>query len=201
MSRDTVLASVRAAVLPEQDLPDLANIGHHYKDPVQQFISTAEAVGASLRCVDTRDEISDAVRAFLPDVKSILSHVPEVACRHFTRDADRDPHAYSDLDLIVVEGLIPVAENAAIWVPDSQYDDHAAMVLTQHQVIIVRASDLVDHMHQAYARVSAGEVPRFGFFLSGPTKTADIEQSLVLGAQGTRSLHIILIRDESTSTT
>jgi L-lactate dehydrogenase complex protein LldG len=200
MSRETILASIRAALPPGQALPELDNFGLHYDDPIQQFITTAEAVGASLESVDNRGEIAAAVQAFLPEANTILSHVPEVPCKNFTRDADRDPHAYSDLDLIVVEGLIPVAENAAIWVPDSQYDDHAAMLLTQHQVIIVRASDLVDHMHQAYAKVAAAEVPRFGFFLSGPTKTADIEQSLVLGAQGTRSLLIIMIRDESTST-
>ncbi|MFT5122355.1 MAG: L-lactate dehydrogenase complex protein LldG [Kiritimatiellia bacterium] len=197
MSRDKILAAVRAALPPAQELPDLLDFGVHYDDPISQFITIAEAIAATVKSVPSRSEIAGVVGDFLPEAQSVLSQVPEVATRQFERDVNQAPHAYRDLDLIIVDGVIPVAENAAIWVPDTQYDNHAAMVLTQHQVIVVHASTMVHNMHQAYAQVAAGDVPRFGFFLSGPTKTADIEQSLVIGAQGTRSVLIILVRDES----
>jgi L-lactate dehydrogenase complex protein LldG len=59
-------------------------------------------------------------------------------------------------------------------------------------VIVLAASQIVHNMHQAYERIEFTE-PRFCVFVSGPSKTADIEQSLVIGAHGARSLTVFLI--------
>jgi L-lactate dehydrogenase complex protein LldG len=65
-------------------------------------------------------------------------------------------------------------------------------VITEHLVLVVDAASLVHDMHRAYARL--GERPvGYGLFISGPSKTADIEQSLVIGAQGARSCTVVLV--------
>ncbi|RMF38130.1 MAG: hypothetical protein D6753_16315, partial [Planctomycetota bacterium] len=64
--------------------------------------------------------------------------------------------------------------------------------ITQYLVLVVPKDQIVHNMHQAYARIDAPR-PGFGLFLSGPSKTADIEQSLVIGAHGCRQLQVFLV--------
>jgi L-lactate dehydrogenase complex protein LldG len=63
--------------------------------------------------------------------------------------------------------------------------------ICQHLVICIRATDLVPNMHEAYDRIR--EMEGYGLFLAGPSKTADIEQSLVIGAHGARSLVVYVV--------
>jgi L-lactate dehydrogenase complex protein LldG len=68
----------------------------------------------------------------------------------------------------------------------------AIYFIVQHLALVLPADQLVDNMHQAYDRATVGS-SSLGLFLSGPSKTADIEQSLVIGAHGPRSLSVVLV--------
>lgn len=103
-------------------------------------------------------------------------------------------HDLAPLDLCVLEAGFTVVENGASWHVPSSSLERAAALLAEHLVILSPRSALVPSLHDAYARIALRETG-FGWFLSGPSKTADIEQALVLGAHGPRTMHLVLLDD------
>lgn len=111
-----------------------------------------------------------------------------------------DPHDLVEIELAVVPGRFAVAENGAVWVSGAELRQRALLFTCEHLALVVPGGDVVANMHEAYHRLSLGPqgtggsaAPPFGVFIAGPSKTADIEQALVLGAHGPRSLVVFLV--------
>jgi L-lactate dehydrogenase complex protein LldG len=123
----------------------------------------------------------------------VASLVPGVGSPSVDLDAIDDPHGLEGIDVAILPGEIAVAENGAVWIDGARLGPNRAIfVLPQHLVVVVPAAGLVHDMHQAYERLRF-DPPGFGLFLAGPSKTADIEQSLVIGAHGARSANVFLV--------
>ncbi len=191
-SRQAMLDRIRSRSLPPAELPSVDETRLiRYDDLVQTFCDSAELVGAAVhRCANVQE-----VSQWLQSNDSFR----ESPCTASTVDGvsgNFDPASISSgLDLaslqwMVIRGRWGVAENGAIWVPADEVHDRAQVFITQHLAIVLSAEDLVPHMHAAYQRI--GRFEGYGVFVSGPSKTADIEQSLVLGAHGCRTLNIFL---------
>jgi L-lactate dehydrogenase complex protein LldG len=127
------------------------------------------------------------------EAKQRVSLVPGVGESTVELALLNDPHALSGLDLVVLQAELGVAENGACWIEGASLPFHALVVIPQHVVVVVAAGSLVNDLHAAYARLDLARRPRWGLFLAGPSKTADIEQSLVIGAHGARSSVTLLV--------
>lgn len=106
-----------------------------------------------------------------------------------------DAHDLASVDLAIIEGKMGVAENGAIWLDESCFGGHRVLpFITQHLIIVLKKENIVSNMHKAYKKIQSDLLNiGFGLFLAGPSKTADIEQSLVIGAHGARSLSVYLV--------
>jgi L-lactate dehydrogenase complex protein LldG len=188
-ARDELLAALRAVSMESPPLPPLPGFGVTYADKVAQFSTAIEAVGG--RAV--RGEIAATLRTLpaFTSARRICALLDGVPGANVSLETVADPHALEDLDVTVAPGALGVAENGAIWIPGATARHPAALFLCQHLVLVLRADAIVDNMHDAYGRIAAAAHP-YGVFISGPSKTADIEQSLVIGAHGPRSATIIL---------
>ena len=106
-----------------------------------------------------------------------------------------DQHELDSVDLLICRGTLGVAENGAVWLTESQMGHRAAPFLTEYLVLILNEDQIVATMHDAYERIGIAE-EGFGLFIAGPSKTADIEQSLVIGAHGPRRHTVLIVRQE-----
>ncbi len=197
-SKDSILAAIRRHQVPAAPLPELDGPWITYDDPLAAFTASVEAVGGQVARVGNRDELAERLQV-LPAwnaAQTICNTVPGVDLGNFDLDACADPHQLEHIDLAVVEGQFAVAENGAVWVTDEHLRHRVVLFIAQHLALVTPADQVVDNLHQAYQRLAWGE-RGFGVLISGPSKTADIEQSLVIGAHGARSLTVFLLDDAS----
>jgi L-lactate dehydrogenase complex protein LldG len=193
-ARQDILNAIRACRLELTELPSLDQSWIVYDDPQKQFAETLTAVGGHCVFAATAEEINHRLAEIVPwqTAKKRLVLAPGVAGGNLDLAAIDDPHQLQGLDFVILPGEFAVAENAAIWITDAELKHRVAPFLTQHLALVVRAGDILHNLHQAYLRISFS-TPQFGVFISGPSKTADIEQSLVIGAHGPRSLTVFVV--------
>lgn len=189
-AREAIFERLRAARIPPVALPDLEGDWIRYPDPAEQLeAAVARAAG---RVVSARAaEDVPRVIAELEVVRaatvccSLLPHVSGAAL-------PTEASGYRHVDVLVLGAELGVAENGAVWVDGARLPARAGLFLAEHLVIVLSRRDIVDNMHVAYERLGARlDQASYGCFMSGPSKTADIEQALVVGAHGPRSLTLV----------
>ncbi|QGY47789.1 L-lactate dehydrogenase [Maribellus comscasis] len=95
------------------------------------------------------------------------------------------------IENVLINGLFGVSENGAIWIDDSCIPNRLIPFISERLIIKLNKNDIISNMYLAYKKIKQKDCG-FGVFVSGPSKTADIEQSLVYGAHGAIHLHMIL---------
>jgi len=189
-----ILAAIRAHAPAPAPLPNHAGPWLEFDDPLTRFMAALEVIGARAHRVANLAAIDPIVASIpeLAEAKKIVSCVPGVGRANVELDAIDDPHALADVDLAILPGEFGVAENGAIWVSSRGLRQRAVFFITQRLALVLPAAEIVSNMHQAYARAPIGQSD-WGAFLAGPSKTADIEQALVVGAHGPRSLDVFCV--------
>ncbi len=194
-ARDEILGALRRNARPGPDHPALDGVAASFPDLPARLAEAVAAVGGTLVRVPDLAAADAALRA-LPahaQARRIASLVPGVGAATVDAAAVQDPHALADLDLVVLKAALAVAENGACWIEGPSLPHHALAVIPEHVAVVVEAGRIVPDLAAAYAALDLPGRPRWGLFLAGPSKTADIEQSLVIGAHGARSATVILV--------
>jgi len=203
-SKEDILKKYKANIREQFDMPDLSDIrAITYPDPLLQFMNMTKSVGGNAIEVEEGRDVNELIRELYPDAKEIASNLPEITIA--TRNPDEVGRArdLNGTDVGIIRGSFGVAENACVWIPQ-QMKEKAVCFISEHLVILLKKSEIVNNMHEAYARLSAetnSQEPMaksfndygYGTFISGPSKTADIAQVLVMGAQAARSATVLLL--------
>lgn len=191
-SRDLILESIRKNnVVTDTELPTYQSFGIRYDDPYEKFSTMIQSVGGKALFIK-KEELDKTILELYPDEKQIASNVEELTIANFNQEEQNDPHLLKNIDLAVVKGEFAVAENGAVWLNDAQNRHRSLYFIAQNIVIVVPKEAMVNNMHEAYEQVNFDD-SRYGVFVSGPSKTADIEQSLVIGAHGPKSGYVIFV--------
>ena len=193
-SKEDILKKYKANVREKFDMPDLSDIkAITYPEPLVQFVKMTEMVGGQVIEVDPGRDSNVLIRELCPDAKEIASNLPEITIATRNPDTVGRARDLNGTDVGVIRGKFGVAENACIWIPQTM-KEKAVCFISENLIILLPKSQIVNNMHEAYKRIEFDkEYDGYGTFISGPSKTADIAQVLVMGAQAARSATIFLL--------
>jgi len=193
-ARDTIFARLESACPPATAQPEPMTPPPEPTDPIGTLRDRVEEAGGVFQPASRTDWPN---QIDWPQELSTMNHVYSAHPALEARGVGRTATVYHDLaclDLCVLRADFAVVENGAVWHVPSNTRERSAALLAQHLVVVVDETELVPTLHQAYGRIDLAKTA-FGWFLCGPSKTADIEQSLVLGAHGPRTMSLVVTHD------
>ena len=191
-SKEDILKKYRSNIREQFDMPDLSDIqAVTYPNPLLQFINMTKSVGGNAIEVEEWCDINKLIRELFPDAVEIASNLPGITIATRNPDIVDDASDLNGTDVGIIRGEFGVAENGCVWIPQ-QMKEKAVCFISENLIILLKKSEIVSNMHEAYRRIEFNDYD-YGTFISGPSKTADIAQVLVMGAQAARSATVLLI--------
>lgn len=191
-SRDQILAALKKNQPAPVELPVLNFAGNASIDLKEQFTKTLTGIGGLVIEVSDWKDIVEHLKSKFPEPDRIVNRVADLNFEFEILNKNANPHDFSNVTVAIMKGEFGVAENGAIWLTDKNMGDQALPYICEHLVLIINKNSIVPTLHEAYEKIGSSSY-NLGTFLAGPSKTADIEQSLVLGAHGSKSMIAFLI--------
>jgi L-lactate dehydrogenase complex protein LldG len=193
----TTKEKMLAAVLQNQPeaspLPDMAVFKGEEQDVVQKYMQLFTEIGGIATLVDDFAEVQARISDRFDGSKRTLTTLPQLSEVAELHSATADPHTFEDVELAIIQAHLAVAENGAVWLTEEVMGHRILPYICQHLAVVVKADSIVPTLHEAYGIIGAGQYG-FGGFIGGPSKTADIEQSLVMGAHGPITMMVFVMR-------
>jgi L-lactate dehydrogenase complex protein LldG len=190
-SRNDFIAKIRAAQPAGRPRPEVPLFDTPPGERLERFRTALAAMGGTV----IEATSLDAVRALLVERFSadavIASAVPGIDGNR-PLSPDTLPVSMQDVDVGIVRGRFGVAETGSVWFSEDEYIVNSIGYLVQHLIVLLDPATIVDGLQNAYRRDDFKSA-RYAVLVTGPSATADIEGVLIRGAQGVRSLTVVLL--------
>ena len=190
MNKEELLGKLRRNTIHQFDMPETSIDGIKYENTIEQFIEMSHKVGSEVIEAKAGEDLNELIRKAYPEAQVLASNVKGIKV-DLNPDMVSEAQDLNGTDVGIVEGDIAVAENGCVWVPQTM-KERVVCFVSENLVILVHRDKIVNNMHEAYRRIHMTEYG-YGCFISGPSKTADIEQALVMGAQAARGVTVIIV--------
>jgi len=196
MSREQILSAILNNQPQSTSLPEDLQFDSPAKDVVtEKFSQMINLIGGKVVVIQKVEDINLYISEHFTNTDRIVTPIEELD--YFTPFTGEElPHQFVNTEFAVFKTHFAVAENGAVWITEDRMGHRVLPFITQHLGMLVEEDQIVATMHDAYKKMSNNEYG-FGTFIAGPSKTADIEQSLVLGAHGARSMTIFLLKSSA----
>lgn len=193
-SRDSILGQIRQNKPEAVPLPAVTTFASNFENTEDKFREMLAAIYTEVIVVKNLEELSQKAEELYGKVVNRATTIPALGTwADFSLNVS-DPHELETVEIAIVQAEFGVAENGAVWISDQYLPHRVLPFITQNLAFVIPRNALVDNMHEAYVRLQ--DTQGWGCFIAGPSKTADIEQSLVIGAHGARSMVIFLLEGE-----
>jgi len=215
-ARKQVLTNIRTALNRAGPLPDTVARSLHGRltrpranlkpaigsDAIAHFIAKLESVSGMVTRVAALDKVAEVVAGHLErfDLGDALVVAPDPRLEGipWSNRLSVERRAAAGGDRVTVTGAYAaVAETGSLVLLSGPQSPTTLNFLPDDHLIVVRESQIVAHIEDVWARMRSDKrsMPRTVNFITGPSKTADVEQTIQEGAHGPRRLHVILVAD------
>ncbi|MFI2743795.1 lactate utilization protein C [Zhouia sp. PK063] len=200
MGKAEILQRIQLSKPEKLPLPQIdISLFEDDKDKVNLFKEKVAFAGGTITEVETKEDVNRFFKEHFKKEKNIINHTGDIiSLEHVVHDKNKDPHELDNIDVVIYKADVGVAENGAIWLDHKKIRERVLPFITKHLVILLNKASICRNMHEAYDILKDHDFD-FGVFISGPSKTADIEQSLVIGAHGALSFTIILFDQKNSN--
>jgi L-lactate dehydrogenase complex protein LldG len=192
-TREKILEAVLKNQPQTSSLPDISIFKGDASDLIEQYMKVFKTIGGSAYHVDDIVAVKALIKEHFDVTKRVVTTLPEMTDMAELLSADVDPHSYEDIELAIIQAHFGVAENGAVWLTEELMGQRIIPYICQHLAVVISEDTIVPTLHEAYEKIGAGDYG-FGGFIGGPSKTADIEQALVLGAHGPLTMTVFIVR-------
>lgn len=192
-SREKILEAVLKNQPEAAALPDIAIFKGDGNNKVERYTNVFKAIGGEAHLVDDINEVKILIKQNFDGSKRIITTLPELSDVAEILSTTDDPHTLENVELAVIRAHFGVAENGAVWLTEETMGHRILPYICQHLAVVIGEESIVPTLHEAYEKIGVGDYG-FGGFIGGPSKTADIEQALVLGAHGPLTMTVFVLK-------
>lgn len=192
-SREKILAAIAANQPEKTALPDISGFGGDAEDLQNKYAAVLTGIGGKIYFVKEESEIAAIIATQFAQAKRVVNLVDNLFIENVeTIISDPEIHNLKNVDLAIIKAKFGVAENGAVWVTEKEVQPRVLPFICEHLAVVISDGAIFSTMHEAYQKIATLEEYGWGGFIAGPSKTADIEQSLVIGAHGPRSMSVFV---------
>jgi len=192
-TREKLLEAVLKNQPPATALPDISFFKGDNNNLVQKYMNVFKTIGGTAFLIEDIEAAKTMISENFDTAKRTVTTLTELSESFELISPAADPHTYDDIELAIIKAHFAVAENGAVWLTEEVMGQRIIPYICQHLAVIVNADSILPTLHEAYEKIGAGDYG-FGGFIGGPSKTADIEQALVLGAHGPLSMTVFIVK-------
>ncbi|WP_258103509.1 LUD domain-containing protein [Marinoscillum sp. MHG1-6] len=186
-SKENILKRISDLDLQPARLPEIPQF-EGFDNLIDTITKTLE--GSHVKVTSVKGNLIDSIKQEISEYEYVVSAVKGIDSTMNEEDL-KSKDSLNKVEAMIINGKVGVAENGAIWVPESNMSQRILPFITLHLFVVIQKESIVSNMHEAYSKIS--EIPGFGLFVAGPSKTADIEQSLVVGAHGPKRMTVFIV--------
>lgn len=191
-SREQILAQVKNNQPAQRSLP-IIDVLVEDKNWVDELTAKLEILHVAVFKVASYNEIATILQNESKAADRVVTTIPQLTgAATFIDAVKEDAHNLENVELAIIPGHFAVAENGAIWITEDLIKYRVLPFIAQQLAVVINKENIVPNMHIAYDKIANTNYD-FGVFIAGPSKTADIEQSLVLGAHGPKGMMAFIL--------